>query len=99
MRCALIPGRSGNTVEEALSYERGAGILQTVAGVIAENLVMHFAPKMLDMLRTEPRSNWPLAQFSKTNLEKTGSTELHNVQVQIAQGVAHPKSNAGKMVE
>ena len=74
LRCSLTPGRSGNNVEEALSYERGAGILQTVAGVIAENLSMHFAPKLLDMLRSDPRSNWPLAQFSKSNLEKSGLT-------------------------
>ena len=97
-RCALV-GRFVNTVEEALSYERGAGILQTVAGGIAENLAMHFAPKLLDMLRTDPRSNWPLAQFTEINLKKTGSSELHSVQVQLAQGVAHPKSNPLKLVE
>ena len=37
MRCAFVQGRHGNTVEEAMANERGAGILQTLAGVIAEN--------------------------------------------------------------
>ena len=99
IRCAAVQGRHGNNVEEAMANERGTGVLQTLAGVIAENLSMHFAPKMLDMLRLIPRANWPLAQFSKMNLEKTGSSELHNVQVQIAQGVAYPRSSAVKMVE
>ena len=54
---------------------------------------------MLDILRMNPRANWPLAQFSKINLEKTGSSELRNVQVQIAQGVSHPRSNVVKLIE
>ena len=100
IRCASsLLGGTGNVVENALTREHGVGILQTVAGVIAESLAMHFPAKLLDMLRKSPRANWPLAAFSKINLEKSGSSESFMVQVQLSQGVVHTKSNGGKLIE
>jgi len=66
IRCTAAHGRQGNNVEEAMANERGTGTLQTLAGVIAENLSMHFAPKLLDLLRTNPRANWPLGHRRST---------------------------------
>ena len=52
LRCATgAGGLVGNEVEEALRRESVVGILQTVAGEIAEAIVVHFPAKLLDMLR------------------------------------------------
>ena len=100
LRCATaISGFGGNEVEEALSRERGVGVLQTVAGEIVEAIAMHFPPKLLDLLRKDSRSNWPLAAFAKINLEKAGSSEAFLVQLQLANGVVNTKSTAGKLID
>jgi hypothetical protein len=94
-----IGGTSGCELEEIVRRENGAGMFQTAAGEITRCIASVIPPKLLDMIRLDPRSAWPLALFTSLNLEKCGSHEGYMVKVQLANGVVHTKSTVNKLVE
>jgi len=79
--------------------ESGAGMFQTAAGEITRCIANRIPARLLDMIRCDPRSDWPLALFTSLNLEKCGSHEGYMVKVQLANGVVNTKSTVNKLVE
>ena len=100
-RCLPEPGSgsTGNELIEAMRRESGAGMLQTPAGEIARFLTGHVPPKLLELLRLNPRVNWPLALFTSQNLHKIGTNEGLMVKIQQANGVVSTRSSVGKLIE
>ena len=101
IRCSpeLGAGSTGNELVEAMRRESGSGMLQTAAGEIARLLTGPVPAKLLDLLRLNPRVNWPLALFTTQNLYKIGTNEGLMVKIQQANGVVSTKSSVGKLTE
>ena len=66
-RCGVETGShgKGNVLEEAMKRENGLGMLQTPASEISRLISDLLPAKLLDMIRTNPRFNWPLALFTR----------------------------------
>ena len=98
-RCGVDANGKGNDLEEAMKRENGIGMLQTPASEISRLISDLLPAKLLDMIRTNPRFNWPLALFTRYNLEKCGTSEGFMVKLQIANGVVNTKSTVPKLLD
>ena len=99
-RCGVeSPKMTRNEVEDALLQDQGGGRAMTVVSEVARLVTGPFPPKMLDLLRKDPREFWPLAAFTRKNLESMDTTESFMVQLQVANGVTNTKSTVGKLEE
>ena len=87
-----------NEVEAALHQDHG-GHAMTVVSEVTRLVTGTFPPKILDILRNNPRDFWPLAACTRKNLESMGTTESFLVQLQVANGVTNTKSTMGKLEE
>ena len=101
IRCEPAPGSgsAGNELAEEMRRENGLGMLQTVSGEISRLIAGNVPPNLLNMLRTSPRQNWPLAIFTTQNLHKCETNEGLMVKLQQANGVVNTKSTAVKLIE
>ena len=63
-----------NKVEDALLQDQG-GRAMTVVSEVVRLLIGPFPTKMLDIFRKSSRAFWPLAAFTRTNLENMGTNE------------------------
>ena len=99
-RCSVESSMAAGTneVEAALRQDHG-GHAMTVVGEVTRLVTGSFPPKMLDILRKDPRAFWPIAASTRRKLESMGTTESFLVQLQVANGVTNTKSTVGKLEE